>query len=171
MIRLSLMAAAALFAAGSVLASDAPAKRSLAGDYGYMIGAWTCHVTQAGQTDQQTHVVFAWAFDGRLLRETVTGADGKPVGEFLTSYDPRSGSFKGVGVGNWGGYVVWENKGLAGNHSSETGYLFADGMMVPISRSEFEKVSETHYVFRDFDVDASGAKTTPTDTEDCLKQT
>src|SRR5215469_15159029 len=97
-----LAAALALLVAGSASAADAPAKRSLASDYGYIIGAWTCHVTQAGQPDQQTRVVFAWAFDGRLLRETVTGADGKPQGEFLTSYDPRSGSFKGVGVGAWG---------------------------------------------------------------------
>ncbi len=165
----SLAALASLLAMSGAPAFAAEPARSLAGDYGFMIGNWKCRVTEAGRPARETRVNFAWAYDGRFLRETVKSPDGKLQGEFLTSYDRRTDSFKGVGVGSWGGYVVWENKGLKGNRSHETGYVFADGKMTAISATEFEKVSQTHYIFRDFDVDASGAKTAPTDTEDCVK--
>ena len=170
MSRFGAIALASLLAMGGGRALAAGPPRSLAGDYGFMIGDWTCRVTQRGQADHETRVNYAWAYDGRLLRETVKGLDGKLQGEFLTSYDRRSDSFKGVGVGAWGGYVVWENKGLTGNRSHETGYVFADGKMTAVSATDFEKVSETHYIFRDFDVDATGARASPTDTEDCVKQ-
>ena len=162
-------AATAALLIGSLACGGAWAK-SLAGDYGFMIGAWRCQVTQKGQPDQETRVAFEWAYGGRLLRETVKSPEGELQGEFLTSYDPHSDSFKGVGVGAWGGYVVWENKGLSDNRSHETGYVFADGKMTPVSATDFEKVSATHYIFRDFDVDKSGARAAPTDTEDCVKQ-
>jgi hypothetical protein len=167
--RTILAALTSLLAMSAAQAFAADPARSLAGDYGFMIGDWTCRVTETRQPDRETRVTYAWAYGGHLLRETVKSPDGKLQGEFLTSYDRRTDSFKGVGVGSWGGYVVWENKGLTRNRSHETGYVFADGKMTAISATDFEKVSERRYIFRDFDVDASGAKAAPTDTEDCVK--
>jgi hypothetical protein len=132
-----------------------------------MIGRWTCHVTQAGTPDRDLNVEYEWAYDKRILRESMRLAD-KLVGEFLTTYDQATGRFKGVGTGAWGGYVVWENPGFREGHLSETGYVFDSGRMTPISRSEFQRVSDEHYIVHDFDATSSSAGTA-TDTEDCIK--
>lgn len=148
--------------------SDAPVQHSLESDYAFMIGRWTCHVTQAGTPDRDVSVEYEWAYDRRILRENMRLAD-KLVGEFLTTYDQARGRFKGVGVGAWGGYVVWENQGFHEGHASEIGYVFDSGRMTPISRSEFQRVSDTHYVVHDFDAGSSSSSGTATDTEDCMK--
>ena len=150
--------------------SAAPLRHSLESDYGFMIGRWTCHVTQAGTPDRDVNVEYEWAYDKRILRESMRLAD-KLVGEFLTTFDQATGRFKGVGIGAWGGYVVWENPGFHDGHLSEIGYVFDSGRMTPISRSEFQRVSDTHYVVHDFDAGAGTASSsgTATDTEDCMK--
>jgi hypothetical protein len=148
----------------SLQASDAPLHHSLESDYGFMIGHWTCHVTQAGTPAREVSVEYEWAYEKRILRERMRLGD-KLIGEFLTTYDKASDRFKGVGVGDWGSYVVWENKGFHEGHLSESGYVFDGGRMMPVSRSEFERISDAHYIVRDFDA-PSGS---PTDTEDCTK--
>jgi hypothetical protein len=92
----------------------------------------------------------------------------KVVGEFLTTYDKVTDRFKGVGVGAWG-YVVWENSGFHEEHLSERGFMFDGGKMTPVSRSEFDRISDTHYVVHDFDVGTASSAGTATDTEDCIK--
>jgi len=153
---------------GTTQATDAPVGHSLESDYGFMIGRWTCHVTQSGTPDRDINVAYEWAYDKRVLRENMRLKD-KLIGEFLTTYDKTTDRFKGVGVGGWGGYVVWENRGFHGEHLSETGYMFDSGGMTPVSRSEFERVSDTHYVVRDFDVGPNSSEGAATDTEDCIK--
>jgi hypothetical protein len=149
-------------------AADAPARHSLESDYGFMIGRWTCHVTQANTPDRDINLEYEWAYDRHVLRESMRLGD-KLIGEFLTTYDKATNRFKGAGVGGWGGYVVWENSGFHEGHLSETGYLFDSGQMKPVSRSEFERVSDTHYVVHDFDAGPNSSKGSPTDTEDCIK--
>ena len=164
----SLLIAGVILTAGLVTQAAAPAK-SLSEDYGAMIGNWSCHVTEAGKPDFTIAIHYEWADGGTVLHQTM---EGEMSGEFFTTYDKRSGSFKGVGVGSWGGYVVWENPGAVGGRSSEIGYVFGDGKMTPISRSDFEIMSPTHYIVRDFTADTpTGGKGTPTDTEDCTKHT
>jgi hypothetical protein len=141
-----------------------PARHSLESDYGFMIGRWTCHVTEAGTPDQDVSVEYGWAYDKRVLRETMRLGD-KLTGEFFTTYDKATDRFKGVGIGAWGGYVVWENRGFHDGHLSETGFMFDDGRMTQVSRSEFERIGDSHYVVHDFA--ASGSAT---DTEDCIKK-
>ena len=150
--------AALILAAG--IASQASA-RSIETEYGALVGHWTCRVTEAGKPDTQTKVSFELVYGNQVLREIVTGGQ---QGEFLTTYDKRSDSFKGVGVGSWGGYVVWENPGTTNGKSTEIGYLFGAGKMTAVSRTEWESVSATHYIIRDFQMD-----NTPADTEDCTK--
>ena len=41
--------------------------------------------------------------------------------------------------------------------------------MTPVSRSEFERVSDTHYVVHDFEADSAAGGGKATDTEDCVK--
>lgn len=150
-----------------VQASDAPVRHSLQADYGFMIGRWTCHFTQAGTPDREVGVEYEWSYGGHIMRETMRIGD-RQIGEFLTSYDTDADGFKGVGVGAWG-YVVWENQGFHEGHASETGYAFNNGRMTAVSRSEFERLSDTHYIVRDFDADTASSKGLPTDTEDCVK--
>jgi hypothetical protein len=152
----------------AVQAGDAPMRHSLESDYGFMIGRWTCHVTQAGAPDRDWNVVYEWAYDKRMLRESMQLGE-KLIGEFLTTYDKATDRFKGVGVGAWG-YVVWENAGFREGRLSERGYVFDSGKMTPVSRSEFERISDTHYMVRDFDADTAAAKGAATDTEDCIKK-
>src|SRR5580698_2887842 len=83
-------------------ASNAPVQHSLESDYGFMIGRWTCHVTQAGTPDRDVNVEYEWAYDKQVLRENMRLKD-KLIGEFLTTYDNTTDRFKGVGVGAWGG--------------------------------------------------------------------
>jgi hypothetical protein len=149
-------------------ASDAPVRHSLESDYGFMIGRWTCHITQAGTPDRDVVVDYEWAYDRRIMRESMRLAD-KLVGEFLTTYDKVTGRFKGVGVGAWGSYVVWENQGFHEGRASEIGYVFDSGRMTPISRSEFERISDTHYLVHDFEADTASRRGAATDTEDCSK--
>jgi hypothetical protein len=52
---------------------------------------------------------------------------------------------------------------------SERGYAFDGGKMTLVSRSEFERVSDTHYVVRDFEPDTAAGNGKATDTEDCVK--
>jgi hypothetical protein len=148
-------------------AGDAPVRHSLESDYGFMIGRWTCHVTQAGTPDRDVSVEYEWAYDKRVLRESMRLGD-KVIGEFLTTYDKVTDRFKGVGVGAWG-YVVWENSGFHEGHLSERGFVFDGGKMTPVSRSEFERTSDTHYVVHDFDVGTASSGGTATDTENCIK--
>jgi hypothetical protein len=152
----------------AIQASDAPARHSLESDYGFMIGRWTCHVTQKGTPDQDVSVEYEWSYGKRILRETMRLGD-KLIGEFLTTYDKATDRFKGVGVGAWGSYVVWENPGFHEEHASEMGYVFDGGRMTPVSRSEFEHINDTHYVVRDFDADTASSRGAATDTEDCVK--
>lgn len=158
-----------VFLLGSAIhASDTPARHSLESDYGFMIGRWTCHVTQAGTLDRDVSVEYEWSYDRRIMRENMRlGA--KMIGEFLTTYDKVTDRFKGVGVGAWGSYVVWENRGFHEGRASEIGYVFDNGRMTPISRSEFERISDTHYVVHDFDVSSASSAGSATDTEDCSK--
>jgi len=150
-------------------AGEAKARHSLESDYGFMIGRWSCHVTQAGTPDQQMTVEFEWAHDKHVLRENMRLKD-TLIGEFLTTYDKTTNRFKGVGVGAWG-YVVWENAGFHEGRLSERGFIFDSGKMTPVSRSEFERLSETHYVVRDFEADTADGSGKATDTEDCVKVT
>lgn len=92
----------------------------------------------------------------------------KLIGEFLTTYDQANDRFKGVGVGAWG-YVVWENSGFHEGRLSEGGYAFDNGRMTPVSRSEFERVSDSHYLVHDFDAGTASRSGAATDTEDCIK--
>jgi hypothetical protein len=147
---------------GIAHASDAPAAHSLESDYGFMIGRWTCHITQAGTPDRTVSVEYEWAYERHVLRERMLLGP-KLIGEFLTSYDNASDKFKGVGVGAWE-YVVWENSGFHDGRLNETGFKFDSGRMTQISRSEFERISNSHYVVHDFEAGGS-----PTDIEDCIK--
>ena len=157
-----------LLSGNVIQAGDAPMRHSLESDYGFMIGHWACHVTQAGVPDRDLSVEYEWAYDKRMLRESMRLGE-KVIGEFLTTYDKATDRFKGVGVGAWG-YVVWENAGFHAGRLSERGYAFDSGKMTPVSRSEFERISETHYVVRDFDADTATTKGAATDTEDCIKK-
>lgn len=148
-------------------ATDAPVRHSLETDYGFMIGRWMCHVTQAGTPDRDVSVEYEWSYDRRVLRERMRLGD-KLVGEFFTTYDKAKDGFKGVGVGVWGS-LVWENRGFHEGHLSEEGFTFDGGQMTPVSRSEFERVSETHYVVHDFDAGTGSRAEPATDTEDCIK--
>ena|ERR1700733_12463624 len=143
-------------------AADAPTRHSLESDYGFMIGRWTCHITQAGTPERNVSVEYEWAYEKHLLRERMLLGP-KLIGEFLTSYDKGTDKFKGVGVGPWD-YVVWENSGFHDGRLSETGFTFDSGRMTQISRSEFERISDSRYVVHDFEVGGS-----PTDTENCIK--
>jgi hypothetical protein len=60
--------------------------------------------------------------------------------------------------------VDWENAGFHDGRLTERGFTFDSGKMTPVSRSEFDRISDTHYVVHDFD---AGGKAT--DTEDCNK--
>jgi hypothetical protein len=155
------------FLGESAQGSDAPARHSLEADYGFMIGRWTCHVTRAGAADRDVSVEYEWAYDKAILRERMRLGD-KLIGEFLTSYDKATDRFKGVGVGAWG-YVVWENAGFHDGRLAERGFTFDGGKMTPVSRSEFERVSNAHYVVRDFEADTATGSGKATDTEDCVK--
>jgi hypothetical protein len=158
-----------LFLFGNTIqAGDAPVRHSLESDYGFMIGRWNCHVTQEGAPDRDVSVTYEWAYDRRIMRENMRLGD-KLIGEFLTTYDKATDRFKGVGVGAWGSYVVWENPGFHDGHASEKGYVFDSGRMTPVSRSEFERISDTHYIVHDFDADTASSKGAATDTEDCIK--
>jgi hypothetical protein len=165
---LTLALAGALFVFGNVAdAGDAPARHSLESDYGFMIGRWTCHVTEAGTPDRDVSVDYEWNYDKRVLRESMRlGA--QLVGEFFTTYDKTTDRFKGVGVGPWG-YVVWENAGFHEGRLSERGFTFDGGKMTPVSRSEFERLSDAHYVVRDFEAGTASGSGAATDTEDCVK--
>jgi hypothetical protein len=147
-------------------AGEAP-RHSLESDYGFLIGRWTCQVTQAGTPDQQIAAEYEWSHDGHVLRENMS-LKGKLIGEFLTTYDKATDRFKGVGVGAWG-YVVWENAGFNEGHLSEHGFVFDSGKLMPVSCSEFERVSDTHYVVHDFEADTAAGNGKATDTEDCTK--
>lgn len=148
-------------------AGETASKHSMASDYGFMIGRWTCHVTQAGVPDSTLSVEYQWAYENRILRENMRLGE-KLIGEFFTSYDKATDRFKGVGVGPWG-YVVWENAGFNGGRLSERGFAFDSGKMTPVSRSEFERVTDTHYIVRDFEPDTPSGSGAATDTEDCTK--
>jgi hypothetical protein len=104
--------------------------------------------TAAVDTDESTNCI------------PLTGA---LFGVFVSS-DKATDKFKGVGVGAWGSYVVWENSGFHEGHLHEVGHAFDSGRMTQVSRSDFERISDSHYVVHDFQ--ASGQ---PTDTEDCTK--
>jgi hypothetical protein len=152
----------------STHATDVPVRHSLESDYGFMIGRWTCHITQAGTPDRDISVEYEWAYDRRVLRESMRLGD-KLLGEFFTTYDKANDGFKGVGVGAWGSYVVWENRGFHEGRLSEKGFTFDSGQMTPVSRSEFERISDNHYVVRDFDAGTASSAGSATDTEDCIK--
>jgi hypothetical protein len=153
---------------GDLQAGDAPARHTLESDYGFMIGHWTCHVTKAGTPDRDISVEYQWAYDRRIMRENMR-LGGQLIGEFLTTYDKVTDRFKGVGVGAWGSYIIWENQGFHEGRASEIGYVFDSGLMRPVSRSEFERVSDTHYVVHDFEAGTASKNGSATDTEDCIK--
>ncbi len=158
----------ALIAANAAQAQQAaPPTHSLA-EMAPFIGRWDCTVTEAGRPTSHMSAVYDWLCDGKALREVITAPGYSGV--FATTYDRRSNSFKGVAVGSDGGAIVWENPGFTGNHASEVGYVFGAGRLVPISRTETEIVSTTHYIIRDFGPDtASGGRGPATDTENCTK--
>jgi len=164
---LAILCSLAFSAAGATQASEQQTKHSMEADYGFLIGRWTCHVTQAGTPDQTISAEYEWSFETHILRERMRLGD-RLIGEFLTSYDKARDGFKGVGVGAWG-YVVWENSGFQNGHLSEKGYVFDSGNMRAVSHSEFERVSDSHYVVHDFEADTAAASGKATDTEDCVK--
>jgi hypothetical protein len=136
-------------------------------DLAFMIGDWRCAVTEAGKPATHSSVKFEWIYDKNVLKETVVSP--AYSGQFMTTIDKKSNTFKGVAVGNDGSYVVWESPGLKDNKSSEVGYVFSNGQLIPVSRSDFELKSNSHYVIRDFRADTATGKGAPTDTEDCTK--
>lgn len=145
----------------------APAPHALS-EMAPFIGRWDCTVTEAGRPTSHMSAVYDWLYDGKALREIITAPGYSGV--FTTTYDRRSNSFKGVAVGSDGGALVWENAGFTDNRASEIGYVFGAGRLVPISRTDTEIVSATHYIIRDFGPDtATGARGPSTDTEDCTK--
>ncbi len=161
--RKSFLVLAALLAAQASVSA-----KSMTEEFGGLIGNWSCRVTEAGKPDSAISLHYEWAYGGSVLKETMTGS---MTGEFLTTFDKHSDSFKGVGVGSWGGYVVWENPGTVAGKSSEIGYLFGGGKMTAVSRTDWELISPTHYVIRDYEADRpDGSKGAPSDTEDCTKQ-
>ena len=117
--------------------------------------------------DRDVSVEYEWSFDRRVLRESMRLGP-KLVGEFLTTYDQTTDRFKGVGVDAWG-YVVWENAGFHEGHLSERGFTFDGGKMTPVSRSEFERISDAHYDVHDFEAGTGSSNGSATDTEDCVK--
>jgi hypothetical protein len=153
------------------LAGDAAAagKHAMA-EMTFLIGTWDCRVTQAGRPELKVEVVYDWMYETkRVLKETVKSAQGSAV--FQTAYDARSDTFKGVTIGPFGRAVVWENSGeQPDGTSTEVGYVFGDGRLTPVSRTDWQKLSETHYVIRDFGPDVGGAHGPAQDTEDCLKR-
>lgn len=166
-LRLAAVFFSVIFFVGAARPSEARVRHSLEADYGFMIGSWTCHVTQAGTPDSDITADYEWAYDKHVLRENMRLKD-KVIGEFLTTHDKVTDRFKGVGVGAWG-YVVGENAGFHKGHLTEQGFVFDGGKMTPVSRSEFERVSDTHYVVRDFEADTAAGSGKATDTEDCFK--
>jgi hypothetical protein len=143
-----------------------PGRHSLS-EFDFLIGRWTCTVTAGDKPLGKASAQYEWIYNGKVLKETLE-APGYS-GTFLTTYDPRTDSFKGVGVGNDGSYVVWQNGGIDGNKSSEKGYLFDADKLIPASRTEFEKVTNNHYLIRDFKPDTASGPGEPTDTEDCTR--
>jgi len=165
---LNVLRIAGIILTAAFASQAAVSAKSMSEEYVAMIGNWRCHVTEAGKPDSTVTAHYEWADGGTVLHETMQG---EMSGEFFTTYDKRSGSFKGVGVGSWGGYVVWENPGAVGGKSSEVGYVFGAGKMTPVSRSDFEILSPTHYIVHDFMADSDdGKKGAAADTEDCSKQ-
>jgi hypothetical protein len=47
--------------------------------------------------------------------------------------------------------------------------VFDGGQMMPVSRSEFEHISDAHYIVHDFEAGTASSNGTATDTEDCVK--
>lgn len=137
-------------------------------EFDYLIGTWQCLNTQAGKPATQSRVQFEWMYDKKALKETVNAAG--YAGEFLTTLDKNSNTFKGVAVESPGSYVVWENSGMTSNTSSEVGYRFEHGQLHPVSRTDAERLNDTHYIIRDFGPDTASGKGQPTDTEDCRKR-
>lgn len=132
-----------------------------------MIGRWQCRVSEAGKPESSFTASYEWLYGGKVLKETVTGPEWS--GEFFTTYDPKSNTFKGVAAMSSGGYVVWENGGMTDGHASELGFVFGDQKMHNVSRTTTDRISDTHYVIRDFMPDTPNGPGKPTDSEDCTK--
>ena len=136
-------------------------------EFDYLIGTWQCLNTEAGKPDVRSDVRYEWMYGGKVLKETVNMPGYN--GEFMTVLDKKNNAFKGVAVDSSGGYVVWESHGMKDDKSSEVGYRFTGGHLVPVSRSDGEHLSDTHYIIRDFGPDTNSGKGAPADTEDCSK--
>jgi hypothetical protein len=162
--------AISLCASSAALASDGSIRpRSLVGELGFLIGNWTCRNTEPGKPDiTEAQVKYEWAYDQKTLKETVNVTGYR--GEFFTTLDKKSNTFKGVAVDNFGGYIIWENQRVSDTKSTEVGYQFADGKMTAVSRTDFERLSDTHYIIRDYQADTPAGKGAPIDVEDCTKQ-
>jgi hypothetical protein len=165
--------AVAAFAGASAMADPGPSAEAAPvhsmDELAYLVGQWDCRVTLPGSDlSAQARATYGLMFDGRVLKETLAAPGFS--GEFLTAYDARSNSFKGVAATSGGQTVVWENKGMVDGRSSEVGYRFGDGQMTPVSRSEFERQAPDHYVVRDFrPKPGAPGEWVLGDTEDCRK--
>jgi hypothetical protein len=156
------------FAAGTSHAEPPKAAVHSLHEMDFLIGRWECRVTQAGQPESHMTAVYDWLYQRKVLRE-VLDAPGYS-GTFFTTYDQRSDTFKGVAVGSDGNAIIWENGGMTGNRSTETGYVFGAGALKPVSRTTWERLSDDHYVIRDFEPDTAAGPGAATDVEDCVKR-
>jgi hypothetical protein len=154
-------------AAASSMAEPPAAPRHSLHEMDFLIGRWQCRVTQAGQPESRMTAVYDWLYGGKVLRETLE-APGYS-GMFFTTYDPRSDTLKGVAVGSDGNAIIWENGGTVDNRSTETGYVFGAGALKAVSRTTWERLSDSHYLIHDFGPNTAAGPGAPTDTEDCVK--
>jgi hypothetical protein len=162
-----------LYTSSAVFADDgtspATQARSIAAELGFLIGNWTCRNTEPGKPEIiEAHVTYEWAYDKKTLKETLSLPG--YTGTFFTTLDKRTNKFKGVAIDNFGGYIIWENQRVSDTKSTEIGYQFDDGKLKPVSRTDFERLSDTHYIIRDFQADTPTGRGAPTDIEDCTKQ-
>jgi hypothetical protein len=158
----------AFAAISNAMAEPPKAPRHSMHEMDFLIGRWECRVSQAGHPEAHMTVTFDWLYRGTVLREMLEAPDYS--GTFFTTFDRRSDSFKGVAVGSDGNAIIWENGGMVDDRSSETGYVFGAGALTPVSRSTWERLSDTHYVIRDFGADTAAGPGAATDTEDCVKK-
>jgi hypothetical protein len=161
---------AMLCASSAAFADDGSNQpRSIVAELGFLIGNWTCKNTEPGKPDITiAQVKYEWAYDQKTLKETVNIPGYQ--GQFFTTLDKKSNRFKGVAIDNFGGYIIWENQRVSDTKSTEIGYTFADGKMTEVSRTDFERLSDTHYIIRDYQPNTPAGRGAPIDVEDCTKQ-
>jgi len=159
--------ALAATAMGATATAEPAAPKSMTAEFGWIVGTWTCHNSQAGKPDWDSVKKFEWIYGQKTLKETSTQSDSS--GQFFTTVDPNTNSFKGIGLASGGGYIVWSYEGMVNDKATEVGYLIAGDKLIPVSRSDTERLSDTHFIIRDFRADTPTGKGAALDTEDCTK--